>query len=336
MGLKVFRKLQMGKETTPGTAVAATAIWRGEGTYEDQRKQDFPPEQVGIAGGVGRQHLTQLMAQVKMEETPLTFEQGAYPFAAGIKNVVTGVADGSGTDLIYAYPFPTTAPQTIKTFTLEVGDDEQEEEGEYGFVTDINIKGRGGADTNLVTMSADWLCRQLSLSTFTATPSLVAVQSVPFSKTKFFMDAIGGTMGATEKANTLVEFDVKIKTGFKPRFEGDGQYYFSRAFWNGTFECTAEIAMNYNTASKAQIANWRARTPIQLQLLIEGDAVATPGTAYTYKTCQIDLVGSWEKFTGLEDVDEGDVVRGTFRTHYHATPATRGQVVFVNELASLA
>ena len=336
MGLKVFRKLQMGKEVTPGTGVAATAIWRGEGTYEDQRQQEFVAEQVGIAGGVGRQHLKQLLAMVKMEETPMPFEQFPYLLAAGIKNVVTGVADGVGTDLIYAYPFPTSAGQTIKTFTLEVGDDEQEEEGEYAFVTDINLKGRGGNDMDLVSMSGDWLCRQLATSTFTSTPALVAVESVPFGKTRFFIDAIGGTMGATEKTNTLVEFDLKIKTGFRPRFEGDGQYYFSRAFWNGTFECTAEIAMEYNATSKAQVANWRARTPVQIQLLIEGSAVGTPGTDYTYKTCQVDLVGSWEKFSGLEDVDEGDTVRGTLRTHYHATPATRGQIVVVNELASLA
>ncbi len=48
MGVKALRKIQIGKETTAGTAVAATTIWRGMGTIEDQREIRRIDEDVGV------------------------------------------------------------------------------------------------------------------------------------------------------------------------------------------------------------------------------------------------------------------------------------------------
>ena len=46
-GVKALRKIQIGRESTAGTAVPATEIWRGEGAGEDQRTVVFPVEDVG-------------------------------------------------------------------------------------------------------------------------------------------------------------------------------------------------------------------------------------------------------------------------------------------------
>ena len=45
-GIKRLRKLQFGKETTAGTPVPATTIWRGTGTLEDKREPYFPDEDI--------------------------------------------------------------------------------------------------------------------------------------------------------------------------------------------------------------------------------------------------------------------------------------------------
>ena len=47
-GIRALRKLQYGKETTAGTAVAATAVWRGIGTIQDNLETVFPAEDIGI------------------------------------------------------------------------------------------------------------------------------------------------------------------------------------------------------------------------------------------------------------------------------------------------
>ena len=51
-GVKALRKVQLGLESTKGTAVAATALWRGTGTIEDKREVVFPDEDIGYLSGV--------------------------------------------------------------------------------------------------------------------------------------------------------------------------------------------------------------------------------------------------------------------------------------------
>jgi hypothetical protein len=63
-------------------------------------------------------------------------------------------------------------------------------------------------------------------------------------------------------------------------------------------------------------------------------ALSTTGV-YTKKLVQIDLPGKWESFDGLEDVEGGDIVRGTFRCKYNATAALNPAILVVNELSSL-
>ncbi len=50
-GIKALRKIQLGREANAGTAVAATAIWRGMGTIEDTREVVVAEEDVGIIMG---------------------------------------------------------------------------------------------------------------------------------------------------------------------------------------------------------------------------------------------------------------------------------------------
>ncbi len=57
-GARALRKLQFGKETTAGTNVDATTIWRGMGTIKDEREVVFPAEDVGILGGTDRSYIS--------------------------------------------------------------------------------------------------------------------------------------------------------------------------------------------------------------------------------------------------------------------------------------
>jgi hypothetical protein len=83
-------------------------------------------------------------ALLELEETEATFEQLPYLLAAGVENLVTGVADGGGSGKIYQYDFPTTSKNTIKTYTVEGGDDQEKEEFSYGFVETFKLSGKGG------------------------------------------------------------------------------------------------------------------------------------------------------------------------------------------------
>ncbi len=335
-GIKSLRRIQLGLEATKGNAVAATALWRGTGTLEDRSKVVFPPEDIGYGSGVDRSYLPELGAALAMEETPATFEQLGYVLAAGIKDVVSGAADGAGTSKIYTYTFPTTAAPTTKAYTLEGGDDQQEEEAEYCFVTDFKLSGKGGGEFTSWMLSANWLGRQITVSTFTGAIAVPTVEEIQFGPTKLYIDAVGGTIGTTLKSNTLIGFELPVRTGLQPRFEGDGNKYFSRSQWAGSqMEVLLRITFEHDGTAVAEKAARVAQTPRLIRLQSQGSAVATPGTAYTYKTARIDLAGKWESFEKIGEENGNDVVTGVLRARYNATSSKFAEILIVNELATL-
>lgn len=331
-GIRALSKLQLGGESTPGTAVAATAVWRGKGMLEDTRKVNFPEENVGAIAGYTRSNVTQLGAKLSMEAVPATFEQLPYLFCASVKSVTTGAADGGGTDKIYAYPAHALAAlNTIKTYTIEGGDDQQAEEMEYSFVDTLKLAGKAG---EALMMSADWIGRQVSLSTYTGALTPPTVEDMLVSQGKLYIDAIGGTMGSTQKSGTLLGIDLNLKSGWIPVLTTDGALYFT--FIKATPpEIVCTLTFEHETTSVAEKANWRSQTARQIQVKIEGNNVGTPGTTYSKKTLLLNMVGKWESFSKLDEQDGNDIVSGVFRCRYDATPAKFFEAIVVNELASL-
>jgi hypothetical protein len=327
-GSTLLRKIQLGKETVAGTAVAATAIWRGMGMLEDQRETVHAEEHVGYLSGVDRTYVPKLLGAISMEAIPATYEQLPYILEAGVKLVNTGAADGSGSDKIYTYTFPITAKNTIKTFTIEGGDDQEVEEMEYAYVDAFTLEGKGG---EAWMMSADWLGRQVSLSSFTGALTLPTVAEMLFSNSKLYIDTVSGTMGTTLKSQTLLEASLKVKTGWVPVWTADGALYFS--FNKSTApEILLDVTFEHDSTAAAEKVAWRAQTPRQLRILCEGPTVTTAGTTYSKKTMKIDLVGKWEKFSVLGEQDGNDIVTGTLRARYNATANKFAEIVVVNEL----
>ena len=142
-GSRALRKLQLGRETTAGTAIPATTIWRGLGVIKDNRDVMFPEEDVGILGGTDRSYIAKYWSELAMPAVEATFEQIPYIFEAGIKLIQTGTVDTAGSGYIYTYPAPTTAQNTHGTYTIEGGDDQQAEEFDYVFVKHFNLSGDG-------------------------------------------------------------------------------------------------------------------------------------------------------------------------------------------------
>ena len=330
-GIKALRKIQLGREATSGTPVAATTIFRGLGTIEDQRKVVFPNEDVGLVVATDRAYTAQYLAALSMENTEATFEQLPHILEAGIKSIGTGAADGAGTDKIYDYVLPEATKNTIKSYTIEGGDDVEEEEMEYSFVSDFSLSGAPG---EAIMMSANWLGRQVTPSTFTAALAIPTVEEILFSKGKLYVDLVSAAFGTTLKSSTFLGMTLNVKTGWVPKFTGDGALYFTFAKLTRP-EITLEITFEHEPTGVAGKVDWRALTSRKIQCKFEGSQVGTPGTTYTYKTLIINLAGKWEKFGKLGEQDGNDILTGTFRAGYNATAADIGNIIVVNELATI-
>jgi|SaaInl4_150m_RNA_FD_contig_21_705182_length_1736_multi_5_in_0_out_0_3 hypothetical protein len=333
-GIRSFRVAQLGLESTKGTAVAATVLWRGLGTFQDGTVRNYPEESLGYFVKVDRHYEAMTVARMTMESTPFTFEQAPYLFASCIKNVVAGAADGAGSGKIYTYPFSTTTLNTVKTYTLEAGDNIQGWEAAYGFCRSFEISGSGGQDSDAVMISAEWIAREWAKTTLSS-PSLVAVEEASFLKSKLYIDAVGGTMGSTQKTAMFVGFTFRADPGIREMFTGDGNLYFTDALLRKQPEITCDIEMLYTTDAIAQIDNWLAGTPVLIEIALEGTALTGAGTTYTYKTLRLQMPGSWKEFSGLEDVEEGDKITGTFIPAYDTTAGIGPSIVVVNEVTTL-
>lgn len=326
-GVKALRKIQIGRESTAGTAVPATEIWRGEGAGEDQRTVVFPVEDVGYLSGVNRSYTPRVYGALDMSATPATFEQLPHILEAGVKTV-TATADGSG--YVYTYPLPTTAANTIKTYTLEAGDNQQAEEAEYAQCRSFGISGAPG---EALMLTADWYGRQRTKTTFTSL-SLTAVEEMLFQNTKLYIDAIGGTAGATQATNTLLGFELNVTTGMTPVWTADGQLYFS---FSKTVqpEVLLTCTFEHDAVGVARRDDFAAGTARLVRLLTTGTALTGSGGTYTTKALQIDLAAKIDSIETIDEIDGNDVVRVTFRARYSSTSSSFATITVCNTLAAL-
>jgi hypothetical protein len=324
----------MGRESTAGTPVAATTVWRGPAAMiRDERTTEMVDEDIGIATPSERNYISQYEATVNMPDTPATFEQLLHILEAGVKTVGTGVADGGGTGKIYAYPFPISALNTIKTYTLEAGDNQQAEEMEYSFVEQFTLSGERGRP---VMTSAQWRARQASLATFTTGVAVPTVEDVLAQKGALYIDADSGTIGTTQVSQTLLSFNLQVNTGWRAKYTIDGGVltfafsYYDKDSANATLQVTYE----HNATAVAEKAAWRAGTARLLRMQFPGSNLTTPGT-YTTKLLRIDLPGRYESFDALESDNGNSIVRATFRAGYNAVSGLAPTITVVNQLASV-
>jgi hypothetical protein len=187
-GTKALRKIQFGAEATPGTPIAATALWRGVGVAEDMRQVIFPKEDIGVAPGVDRSYLASLGAKVNLAPIEETFEQGPYLFEMGCKKIGTGIADGAGSGKIYSYPFWTTPANkltqpTLGIRTVEAGDDMGIEVMEFGFADAITLDGKGDGGWM---MSGTLMGRQITAA------AVINATTVSFDNANHILDSASG------------------------------------------------------------------------------------------------------------------------------------------------
>lgn len=330
MAATLLTVTQIGRETTAGTAVAADHILRVPAAYlDDQREIEHVPEDVGYLSKVNRTNEKKLLANISIP-TQATFEDIAYMFDMGIKAVATGATDTGGSGKIYTFALPTTASNTIGTYTVEGSDGQQGYAMSYAFCDEITLSGSGG---NPVEATYNLFGRTVTKATKT-TLSLATADVINFSKGKLYIDAVGGTAGTTQVANTWLDFNLSIKTGWQPMFTGDGEKYFTDIINVGP-ELMLDLTVEHDANGVLRYDDFIAQTAKQFRMVFEGSALTTAGATYTYKSLIVDVVAKIEKWGPIQSRDGNNVVPITLRAAYDGTAAKFATITVVNEVASL-
>lgn len=332
MGATVLRKVQFGKETTSGTAVAATTImrWPADATLNDMRTVEVVEEALGQRFGKGRTYQPQLLGQMDVPDNPATFEQLPYWLQAGIEGLASPTQDSTGSGYIYQYDSGNTAASTAPTtYTIEGTDAQADFEMEYGFVTEFTLSGAAGEG---VMIGGTWQGRQVSTSTETTTATLPTVEEILFGKGKLYIDAAGGTIGTTQKTATWLGFSLAVPTGLKPLFSADGAIYFTTVTWSPEDPPTLELTVRNDATGAALLAGAKAGTVQLVRMEFTGATLTTAGD-YTTKVLQVNCAVVPTEVPTLESDGGEDTLTITYNVI--DSDSTQLQFIVVNESTTL-
>jgi hypothetical protein len=248
--------------------------------------------------------------------------------------VGTGAADGSGSGKIYAYPLGTTAVNTIKTYTIETGDNQQAEEMEYSFVEKFTLSGERG---EAVMMSADWIGRRVQDTTFTPAMTVPYVETMLAAKGALYIDPVSNAFGTTQVSDTLLSWELSVTTGWKAKFSvdrGELQFAFHYFDWD-SFSAELSATFEHNATAVAQKAHFRSGTPRLFRLDVPGPATAVAGTAFSTSMLRIDVAGVYTEWDAL-DADEGNsIVSVKARVGYDPIAGKAMEIKVVTPLPSV-
>lgn len=272
MGLE---KVQYGKESTRGTAVAADTMILGEVKFTPDRTPVIPEDQIGLNVNGYRAVLGG-----KLVNNTLNIPRGYFQilpllFSMFMKGNVTPAEQTTDQD-DYLWDFTpdldeTNAPDTI---TLEFGDGVQAFENEYVMGEKLSISGtvpQEGGDA-AVKLALDFFGRQNTKTTFTASLAKPVVNELSGYLARLYVDDTWAGVGTTEKTNILRAFDIEMIGGKYPQFHG-GQVLTFDSFGEGKISGMCTLTLDTGTAA---IALYDAIGTMKVfKLLLEGPAIGT-------------------------------------------------------------
>ena len=328
MGERFWSKFQYGKETTRGTAVAATKIYPCKvQQVANDRQPAIVEEDIGIRARGYRNVIHQYLYSSTLQSDHGFFQGLPLLFGCGLKGNVTP-SEQTPAQADYLWDFTpslvtgvTNAPDTI---TAEFGDDVQAFEVEYAMFERIRLSGQvsQGMDVSPVAVEADFFGRQLTPTTFTGSLSLPSTEPINSKLARFYLDTAWAGIGGTEKTNILRAFDIEILTGNHPKFTGSANKYFN-VHGEGMIAFTAQFTFEGNSDADAIFDAQQAGTFQAVRLQINGSQIGT-GVNHSLK---VDMGGVWESVNPLGGEDRGNNLHtATLIDQYNTTGAKLLQV----------
>ena len=226
MSLVAFRKIQIGKETTRGTAVAATKRLIGTLSMTPEVTWHRPVDERASLAEFRRAVVTARSARLRYEGDA-TYEQIINFLAMALKGGVTPTQpDPTNAPNTYQWTFTPnlTSKNNQDSFTVEYGDDTQEWESTFVVVENLEL---GVALGEVVSLRADLFGRFPSKSTFTAGLSDPTVNEIVANDVRVYIDGSWSALGTTQKSNLVAGATIRFPTGLVPIKYADGSLDFS-------------------------------------------------------------------------------------------------------------
>lgn len=291
----ILQKLQMGIETTRGTAVPATRKMyaKASGKYEK------PLQEFQDTTGTFFDRRRAAYARQKVSFTLndiMTFEDTPYWLEHFIKGGVSGVTDAD-TPPAYTHTYePTASTDNLKSSTIEFNESGNPYESNQWMLTTATMRMDADSDTEagwMIDMEA--MARGWAPTTFTAALPDRDTEVITARGTKFFIDDSGGTIGSTQKLGSLINASITIATGihFKA-FSEDETDYAPNKVGRQAFRVDAQLTVEFD--SDVEFAKYRNSQPQQRLIRLSRDG-SEINDAPTPKSFLVDLYGYWNSIS---------------------------------------
>lgn len=204
----ITQVVQLGVETTPGTAVAANKFLPSimvqsglDGAFTEQRGSGnkFAINQIpgkewasgAISGNPTYDELTYLLASILNFSTPTTVDTSGKTWTLGITS---------------------TSEDTVKTYTVEQGSSNRAQKFAGGQVTELTISGTRDA----ITLSGSMIGKAFTDGiTLTVTPTAIAQIPILPKHIDIYMDDTSAALGGVKMTRAL-SWEISLKNRFAP------------------------------------------------------------------------------------------------------------------------
>lgn len=305
-GQEFFTVVQYGKETTKGTAVAATRMRVGQAPrIISDTKLEFITEQFGVRVESRRAHPYERIYINTLSTSHAGFQQCILPFVTGLKGATSSETTPAQGDYKFVFTpglTPAAGDNAPEAVTLQVGDDQQGWRIPYVMTDRITLKGKVSQDGGAAPVSLEQgiFGRYIEESTLTAGQALEASTPMNAKLAQLFVDTAWAGVGGTELTDALDEFTVEILPGVHPIFRGASTNYFNK-HREGIIAATATFVVDTELRDEL-LASQQAGDLQVARLKLNGPQIGT-GSNYGLT---IDIGGRWEDVTPRDNSDRGD------------------------------
>lgn len=328
-GLTALRKIQLGLEGTPGTAVPASAKLMGMMLRAPLKDREIvqPDDERGSLAAAHRSYAALYQWGPAALEGDVTFEDFMYLLGMAVCTYPEPTLPGGAVSTrLHTFTPNLATPNTPDTFTLEFGDNQEQYEAEHVFATSLEIS---GVMDQALRFAAQIVGRQLTTTNFTAALADRVVESALAAKTSLYMDDAGGSIGSTQKQVTLIDWTWRLPAHFTVKKRQDGNLYFS-SYSEVKMKPEIELLCEFNSG----VATLRDKYVAETRQLVRLKTVGSLIEAALYKYLQIDGAYKIMEFDTLDERDGSDIVRIRLAGEYDSTYAKLFEIAIQNTLAN--
>lgn len=338
-GFTRFRKIQVGKQSVLGTAVAATRVlpYRGLMIYNPNRTN--PDVDAGSLDPILAPYPLAPTVTMDGATGPLDFDNVSVRASAGLKGGVSPTGPTGGTAYTWTFQVTSLTADTFDYYSVQTGDDTSDAQNAgtnaYGAV--INQL-QEEMDESLAPwiVTDDWIAANAVYGNRTGALNIAANPAWVFgADTAFYLDSNQAAIGITPITSAVRGATLTINNNLDQKRYADGSNvrFALQGYGRGPREITLVLTVEKTTQTIAEVATLDD-TPVPDRFIkIATSSTEFAGTAIPYSINTFLPMRLFEVADG--EIENNATWVLTYRGFYHSTLGYALKRIIVNKLSAL-